>query len=161
LKVRNGFVSNSSSSSFIVAFDYIPKNASEMAQILFGEEEGYFYYSLTGQYIERIQIAKKVFSDFIQSHHYVPLTPDEIKMVLRSGDVEPLNLGLLNSPLDIEEMEKQREERTEKITEEFLNKNSGMFIYSFTYSDNEGELEAMIEHSGVFSRLPHLVVNQH
>jgi hypothetical protein len=36
MKIRNGFVSNSSSSSFVVAFDKIPRTMKTMVQLLFG-----------------------------------------------------------------------------------------------------------------------------
>lgn len=42
MKIRNGFVSNSSSSSFIVAFPNKPKTIDEMANILFGKTDGVF-----------------------------------------------------------------------------------------------------------------------
>ena len=42
MKIRNGFVSNSSSSSFIVAFPNKPKTVEEMANILFGKTDGVF-----------------------------------------------------------------------------------------------------------------------
>lgn len=39
MKIRNGFVSNSSSSSFIVSFDKKPSSAEELREILFGDKE--------------------------------------------------------------------------------------------------------------------------
>ena len=41
MKIRNGFVSNSSSSSFVVAFDKKPETVEELKKLLFGEEEVY------------------------------------------------------------------------------------------------------------------------
>jgi len=39
MKIRNGFVSNSSSSSFIVAFSKLPESAEELRQMMFGDKE--------------------------------------------------------------------------------------------------------------------------
>jgi len=39
MKTRNGFVSNSSSSSFIVGFDTIPKTVEELKKLLFKNDE--------------------------------------------------------------------------------------------------------------------------
>ena len=42
MKIRNGFVSNSSSSSFILMLDKIPTSIEEMKKILYGENATYF-----------------------------------------------------------------------------------------------------------------------
>jgi len=57
MKTRNGFVSNSSSSSFIVAFDKIPNNIEELQILLFGNEktlEKYSYSITTSKAAETI-----------------------------------------------------------------------------------------------------------
>ena len=41
MKIRQGFVSNSSSSSFIVLFPHAPKSAEEVKEILFSDEKLY------------------------------------------------------------------------------------------------------------------------
>ena len=41
MKIRNGFVSNSSSSSFVVAFPKMPKDVQELKQILFWDQQSY------------------------------------------------------------------------------------------------------------------------
>ena len=62
MKTRNGFVSNSSSSSFVVGFKKIPQNIEDVHELMFPEEikvqlyEGYPEFSSS-------EIAKQVWND--------------------------------------------------------------------------------------------------
>jgi hypothetical protein len=47
MKIRTGFVSNSSSSSFIVAFAKVPESQEELQQMLFGDDEKFSIYGDT------------------------------------------------------------------------------------------------------------------
>jgi len=56
MKIRNGFVSNSSSSSFVVSFPYKPKNSKEVLDIMFKGKDGEI------DFLPYSEIANKVFS---------------------------------------------------------------------------------------------------
>lgn len=62
MKVRNGFVSNSSSSSFIVGFPKLPSSPEELETMMFGspgEVQPYDFCKAT----HTIEVAKQVFKD--------------------------------------------------------------------------------------------------
>ncbi len=61
MKIRSGFVSNSSSSSFIVAFEKLPESAEEIKQMLFGNQEIVYCYD---ECRSANDIAERVFQDF-------------------------------------------------------------------------------------------------
>ena len=66
MKHRPGFVSNSSSSSFVVAFDKIPENVKELQHMLFGNEKIFAGYE-NGYPVE--EIAAIVFEDMSKGAH--------------------------------------------------------------------------------------------
>ncbi len=62
MKIRNGFVSNSSSSSFVVAFPRKPKNAKDVQTILFGDDKE-LQYLFDDNIISTASIATRVWDD--------------------------------------------------------------------------------------------------
>jgi len=63
MKVRNGFVSNSSSSSFILKFDKVPETKEEMRILLFGENPPAFTAHWDDDAISTVQVAGILFRD--------------------------------------------------------------------------------------------------
>ena len=75
MKIRNGFVSNSSSSSFVVAFPRKPKSIEETGDMLFGQ--GYnpnerVDYKYNDTNFTKGQVAEKVFEDTRCNRCYKP-----------------------------------------------------------------------------------------
>ncbi len=85
MKIRNGFVSNSSSSSFVVAFPKKPKSAEDVHKMMFDGKEGKIqpYDFVDG--LSYSQIAERVWNDLKTktkdkySYNKVPAKLDDIK----------------------------------------------------------------------------------
>ena len=62
MKIRQGFVSNSSSSSFIVVFDQKPQSTKELQKILYGDQKTIVSYNDDTRF-RTDQLSKIVFDD--------------------------------------------------------------------------------------------------
>ena len=63
MKIRDGHVSNSSSSSFVVAFPKKPKTADDVKEFMFGEKDGVVKLDYDDQDLPLRDVAKRVFND--------------------------------------------------------------------------------------------------
>ena len=65
MKIRRGFVSNSSSSSFVIAFDHKPKSVEDLKEMMFGKQEWHYtgIYGTGEKDITTQRIAEAVFKD--------------------------------------------------------------------------------------------------
>lgn len=158
MKFRNGFVSNSSSSSFIVAFANIPSDAKELQKMLFGDIKVVDIYDYS---VSTEQMAKIVFEDM-----------QEDGAVIEDGEVtKEVNSGWFPGMPDYDydwKDEKARDEyysecdkAAEKLAKKFIEANRGSNIFIFEYCDNDGPVFSTMEHADIFSRLPHLKISKH
>lgn len=69
MKIRSGFVSNSSSSSFIVSFDKLPENAAAVQKLLFADEETVKLYDYV---VPTSEMAEKVWGDIQRQLEELP-----------------------------------------------------------------------------------------
>ena len=62
---------------------------------------------------------------------------------------------------DWDKLREARIEYGKKLSKRFLADNSEAAIYTFTYSDNDGEYQSALEHGELFRRLPHIAASHH
>lgn len=169
MKIRMGFVSNSSSSSFIIAIEKIPRSAKEIQDLLFGDQK-----SLILEYEDREsrftceEAAQRIYSDIVSSK--VPLTYeelldecDDIGYDSRLYDHKKFQIKDENGKSNIDYSAIQREirKRSKIVVDEFVQKNKGKFFYEFTYGDENGAFESALEHSNIFNKVPNITMSRH
>ena len=166
MKLKSDFVTNSSSSSFIVSFDEKP-NKKEDLNILF------------------IEKAECVFND-IQNKKGIKITKQNVDKqskrlasIMSEGDVNGKSYSTFYDQIERERnitIYKLPTEERNKINKEirkitfdyfndkakkFLNDIIGQTIYLFVYSDNDGEFYSEMEHGWTFRKYPHIQISNH
>lgn len=177
MKIRNGFVSNSSSSSFVVAFPRIPKDANDVRNMLFSPEEEFFYSPYGDDYYNVIEVANTVWNDICNQ---IVNDFESAKREFEYGTIDDVDAPNYNDYYYIKDYEKRydaydtaKEEYAKKKIKEFFNtrklklkkinqeKVDDIAIYVFEYSDNDGSYGATLEHGNLFRRLKHVRISKH
>ena len=166
MKIRNGFVSNSSSSSFIVALPKKPKNIEEMRQLLFGnDKETPLFAPFDDATFSQQQVAETVFADLKTA-----IKENKVAEEISHGYFEgyPQHDYSWRKDETDDDRQKRWQEETKKVTsaaqklaDKFIADNKGKKFFVFSYSDNDGDYSAALEHGDTFRLLPHLVISHH
>jgi hypothetical protein len=170
MKIRDGFVSNSSSSSFVVAFKKTPESAEELQKLLFGDEKHYpdpYADPDRIAFFSSTQVARTVWEDI---EHGAPLTEAQVVREFQGGYIhgEPeldynsvKNASREEQAQRFAEISRKRDEFGTKKAQEFLNANPGAVFYLFSYSDNDSDYCCALEHGTLFDQLPHFRISHH
>lgn len=142
MKQRIGFVSNSSSCSFLVSFNDVPKNVKELKKLLFGTNEKILN-DVSGEYHSTSLLAKIIFND---------MTKDNQAIILKSVN--------FSTEKDYDEYEKE-------LFEKYRTKNPGkLFVFEYgndscisePYYETRCKMEDIYS---LFDKLPFLKQDNH
>ncbi len=179
MKIRNYFVSNSSSSSFVVAFPHKPKSIKDLKEMMFGKQEWHY----TGCREEGSpndcstqNIAKAVFEDVkkkatkkqilesIENGWFDAYIFPELFPGYYSND-KTIKLNYQKDKEELERLWKEEREinnkRASNIANAFMGSNKDKYIVVLSYGDDGGQFEAVLEHSKIFKRLEHIRTSYH
>jgi len=179
MKIRNGFVSNSSSSSFVVSFPEKPKDVNDVKRMLFDADSKWFGNPYTHKKYSVEQVSGTVWNDLIKQR------PNSFKKIVKAigggwfseydglpghADYDVFSVDGLNSKSTEDKirmreifkiMEDENYIRAYNIARRFMSNNKKTFIYTFQYADENGEYFSTLEHGFLFKRLNYIVTSYH
>lgn len=175
MKIRNGFVSNSSSSSFVVIFPKVPKSAEDVKNMLFDKDQTLYGAYDSNYSIE--QVAETVWSDICnQEMNDFKSAAEEFSCGTLDGNDAP-DYNDFRHIKDWQEQWKQydaaKEVYAKKKMKEFLNVRKlklkkinketieDIALYIFEYSDQDGSYGCALEHGDLFHKLKHVRISKH
>ena len=170
MKLKTDFVTNSSSSSFIVVFDKKITQFEDVEHLIPGPETK----ALQVYEDAKAQTATKISDKLI----------DRIAIELTYGYNDDLpGLGYSEYQKSFCEREninhkqlyenrswqqafyKEYENATMKASKkkaiDFIKQHEGKYLYMFNYGDEDGQFMSEMEHGATFSRVPHIHISKH
>jgi len=155
MKTRQGFVSNSSSSSFVVA---IPKDiilsAEKMSSTVPGDVKDNLFMGMR-------TLRDVMFGDTeaIESMNYADDSEVLVEQIVKAviSDIE----GQSPNDFDAISEELSWEGDGNDDTKAFIESNRGSNVYVFEYGDDYGSFHSTLEHSDIFKNLVHKRISKH
>lgn len=158
MKTRTGFVSNSSSSSFVVAFPHIPHNVDEVFDLLFdgaknsSNIEYEFAQTIFAEISNQTPLTMKEIIEEFQAGYFIPTNDIEAKYSnLRSTDYMAY--------YRIEN--KIVKKRAISFAKKWVKDNHDSYFFYFSYGDEDGSYYSQMEHGNIFSKLPNQIISHH
>ena len=169
MKIRKGFVSNSSSSSFIIGFARKPTSAEELHSWMFPDGTvSIAPYGDNGLTSNRA--AEIVYNDILKQD---PLTHAEIAEDAAGGTPYTDIVKFPKWPSDfwklkgeafraaINKYEKDKQAAADKLAGLLCADDADLLFYLVSYADDDGGIWSDMEHGNIFRNIPGIHISHH
>lgn len=183
MKIKTDFITNSSSSAFVVAWPCEIKSLADVRKYIWGEKKAKQVFKDTDYGKKNTEVidhknkevldlvARELSTGFLQDlgathgidldmfDSYVDFKKD---FIIRHGITEDeLQKNNFSKNLMWKEYDQYRMKVATLLAEKFCKENKGNYLYFFRYGDEDGEFMGQMEHGGTFQTVPHIRVSHH
>ena len=161
MKIRSGFVSNSSSSSFVVVLEKKPNSPEELKNVLFKDKKVISYYD----YIKTTEeVSQRIFNDIESFEKDSSMLLEKIVDGLDNWGLRYEKYKLASGQTDWKKHDEDREQyiKDEVIPKanKFIEKYKNNFIFCVTYEDSGSEV--VYECGNIFENaIENIRINEH
>jgi len=162
MKIRKGFVSNSSSSSFLVVFDEYPIDAKHMQKMLFGTKEKIRLPYVDWEDFNTAEVAEYIYKRFREnSHPSVGQIYDLFHDVAYREISDELVKEDYKAYADLTNFDERVLTLAMQKTIEWIKTHNTQYISIMRFGDEVSRLEATIEHLPAFENIKHIRFSEH
>ncbi|MFZ2992634.1 MAG: hypothetical protein WA061_02855 [Microgenomates group bacterium] len=156
-KFKQDFITNSSSSSFLVAFDKLPETVEEMKKLLFGERKEFPHPYNDDKYYQTEELAEIVFKETEVASDYAifDFFPSDYDFDLMD------KFRGTDGNYDWDSYNKAVAEIGQKEKEKFFSENPDKIVVVYNFSDNDPEPFPTLEHGNIFRNVVHIRKSEH
>lgn len=152
MKIRDGFVTNSSSTCFVVIFDHMPACSLDLQKMLFGDDKVIDCYD--DDPISTKEVAEFIYDEMSgQTPNDINGLSESVAHLLEGAPGQNDFIGLDGEQTGFYDDAVQEFGR--KFMQRILDEDPSRAIFHFRFSDNVGGVEAVAKSAGVFERLKH------
>jgi hypothetical protein len=167
MKFKSSFVTNSSSSSFIVSWPFEIKTLEDVQKFIAVKYSNTVFHDAKNQtaIIKTNPLILKLIAEELQTGYFDELDDEKIKK--RICEREKIKSSeLYNNPMWLRQFYKEISLKSKYLAYEkaikFLKEiPDDCYIYVFNYGDDSGEYFSEMEHGAIFRKLPYIRVNKH
>jgi hypothetical protein len=170
MKIRLGFVSNSSSSSFVVALDHYPSDEQDLMEMMFPGKPSDDVIMPFDMAFKLKDVCQRVYQDITREQYCETTLGNVIDEFMYDEDqvldyYEPSGGGgcKVNKEKKVENTLQMNKNAVQKGLDWYNEQTvkNDRYLVLLNYSDNDGEFDTALEHGDIFENVPHVRISKH
>lgn len=162
------FITNSSSSSFLVVWPERVRKMQQLSKYIISPHKDVVYTDTIKQRPIKIENSKKLINFMLKEFNSGYILVNELRHLANHHENfrRQHNINTYNNNIDYwvaenDEYNLKLNIEGLKYIEKFIKLHEGKYLYYYSYADEDGKVGSELEHGGTFRNLPHIQISKH